>query len=230
MGHSMTIIFSKDGQTVTRRFRTAPAEHWEQTSETGGRYVPADTSTGYFPLVEVDRPADTEAITHDYSIVRSGDTFAETWTQVAKTAEQIKAEREAQYPTAEESAKIAARLIVLPKIAADELDDDQLAALTGLFPSWDEGSTVNAGEVYRWDGTLVEVVQPHTTQADWTPDTVPALFKVHRTAGSVSPWVQPTGAHDTYGLGDRVTHNGQTWVSTNAANSWKPGVFGWTRA
>jgi hypothetical protein len=40
-------------------------------------------------------------------------------------------------------------------------------------------------------------------------------------------WVQPTGAGDAYALGARVTHNAQIWVSTQAANVWEPGVFGW---
>lgn len=41
-------------------------------------------------------------------------------------------------------------------------------------------------------------------------------------------WVQPTWAGDAYQIGDRVTHNGQTWTSTAANNVWEPGVYGWT--
>ena len=40
-------------------------------------------------------------------------------------------------------------------------------------------------------------------------------------------WVEPTGAHDAYQIGDRVTHNGQVWVSVVADNVWEPGVYGW---
>lgn len=42
-------------------------------------------------------------------------------------------------------------------------------------------------------------------------------------------WVQPTGAHDAYPLGAKVTHNGERWVSTAANNVWPPGEFGWER-
>lgn len=43
-------------------------------------------------------------------------------------------------------------------------------------------------------------------------------------------WVQPTGAHDAYPLGTKVTHNGQNWENTSSeANVWEPGVFGWVR-
>lgn len=44
------------------------------------------------------------------------------------------------------------------------------------------------------------------------------------------PWVQPTGAHDAYSLGDQRTHNGRLWESTVAGvrtNTWAPGVYGW---
>lgn len=132
------------------------------------------------------------------------------------------------YPTPEASLVAAARLIVIPKLQADELKDEAAEQFAGLFPDWEPGLAVKVGEVYRWDGTLVEVVQAHTTQADWTPDVVPALFKIHRTA-AVAPWVQPLGAQDAYRLGERVTHNGQTWENTGSdANVWEPGVFGWT--
>lgn len=42
-------------------------------------------------------------------------------------------------------------------------------------------------------------------------------------------WVQPTGAHDAYGLGAKVTHNGEKWISNTANNTWEPGVFGWDK-
>lgn len=40
-------------------------------------------------------------------------------------------------------------------------------------------------------------------------------------------WIQPTGAHDAYPQGARVTHAGQVWVSIVPNNIWAPGVFGW---
>ena len=41
-------------------------------------------------------------------------------------------------------------------------------------------------------------------------------------------WVQPTGAHDAYQIGDKVSHAGKRWISTEANNVWEPGTFGWT--
>ena len=68
-----------------------------------------------------------------------------------------------------------------------------------------------------------ETGEPCVISDSWTV----AIPAAPSTEPWASAWVQPTGAHDAYGLGDIVTHNGQTWESTNADNVWEPGVFGW---
>lgn len=42
-------------------------------------------------------------------------------------------------------------------------------------------------------------------------------------------WVQPTGAHDAYKIGDRVSFNGANYESKINANVWSPAVYpaGW---
>ena len=42
-------------------------------------------------------------------------------------------------------------------------------------------------------------------------------------------WVQPTGAHDAYGVGDKVTYNGKHYISTMDGNVWSPDAYpaGW---
>lgn len=102
-------------------------------------------------------------------------------------------------------------------------------ALTGveLFPPWSVGKAYATGDRVQYEGTLYKCVQAHTSQADWTPPATPALW----TAVSLDEypaWVQPTGAHDAYGKGDKVTHNGKRWTSDVDNNTWEPGVYGWT--
>ena len=57
-------------------------------------------------------------------------------------------------------------------------------------------------------------------------DATPALWVVV-SIDEYPEWVQPTGAHDAYNIGDKVTHNGKTWVSDVDNNVWEPGVYGW---
>ena len=45
----------------------------------------------------------------------------------------------------------------------------------------------------------------------------------------VPDWVQPTGAHDAYNIGDRVRYQGKIWESTINGNVWAPDIYpaGW---
>ena len=91
---------------------------------------------------------------------------------------------------------------------------------TGAHDAYLPGAIVEyAGKKWRNDLMAVNVWQPGTQNAGWFDLTPPVE--------GPQPWVQPTGAHDAYGVGDEVTHNGQTWVSNTAANVWEPGVYGW---
>lgn len=115
------------------------------------------------------------------------------------------------------------------EVRAETLDTDELAAVADLFADWEPDVAVTVGDALRWDGGLVECLQAHTTQADWTPDQTPALWKVHRVAGAVTDWVQPTGAGG-YELGERVRFEGQVYESIfNGLNVWSPAAYpqGW---
>lgn len=64
--------------------------------------------------------------------------------------------------------------------AASVLTDEQAAKAPRLYRTWEPGLTVKAGDRLYYSGTdrLYKVVSDHTTQADWTPDAVPALYTV----------------------------------------------------
>lgn len=95
------------------------------------------------------------------------------------------------------------------------------------YSPWTAGEAVVAGARRAYGGVLYEAVQAHTTQADWTPDATPALWRRVYTE-EYPDWVQPTGAHDSYNAGDKVKYNGAKWVSTVDNNVWQPGVYGWS--
>ena len=98
-------------------------------------------------------------------------------------------------------------------------------------PDWYAGKAVAVGEVYFYGGNLYTVIQAHTTQSDWTPPVTPALWKrFYEVEAGPQPWVQPTGAHDAYNIGDRVTFEGRLYESKINANVWSPTAYpaGWT--
>lgn len=106
----------------------------------------------------------------------------------------------------------------------------QLEDKVQVVQEWRPGEDVKIGNLRRYNDITYVVIQAHTTQEDWPPDTVPALFlgRPEPNPGETyPPWVQPTGAHDAYKEGDKVTHNGLNWESAQDNNVWEPGIAGW---
>ena len=106
-------------------------------------------------------------------------------------------------------------------------DDAESLELIELFPAYRVGVDYVVGDRFRHGGKLYRVVQAHTSQADWVPDVTPALYAVV-SVEEWPDWVQPTGAHDAYATGAKVTHDGKHWVSDVDNNTWAPGTYGWT--
>lgn len=115
----------------------------------------------------------------------------------------------------------------IEKAAVSLTDADALESVE-LFPAWAAGVAYAVDERIQYGGTLYRVVQAHTSQANWTPDKTPALFVVV----SLDEWpefVQPTGAHDAYKKGDKVTFEGKHYISLIDANVYSPTAYpaGW---
>src|SRR5690606_8614415 len=115
------------------------------------------------------------------------------------------------------------------RVQADAITVADAPILAPLFDPWRPGEDVQVGDLRRWGGTLVECLQAHTTQADWTPDATPALWRIYRDPDTPAEWTQPTGAHDAYSKGARVTFDGQVWESLIDANVHSPAAYpaGW---
>ena len=116
---------------------------------------------------------------------------------------------------------------IMTDVAISYLDDDQAESVTELFLDWDVGVAYAVGDRRKYNGLLYRCVQAHTSQSDWTPDVTPALW-VRTNTDEYPEWIQPTGAHDAYNKGDKVSHNGKHWVSDIDANTYEPGIYGWT--
>lgn len=104
---------------------------------------------------------------------------------------------------------------------------DETAAL--FFDAWVTDHAYKLNDRVSYNGLVYRCVQSHTSQADWTPDAVPALWtriKASPDPSEPEEWVQPTGAQDAYAKGDKVKHNGKVWESDVDANVWEPGAAG----
>lgn len=126
------------------------------------------------------------------------------------------------------------------EIAADtEAALKQIDNAADLFPDWSAGAAYKAGNRVLYDGKLYKVLQGHTSQGDWKPDAAASLFTpVHGATASddgevtVDEWpefVQPTGSHDAYKKGDKITYAGKHYISLIDANVYSPDAYaaGW---
>lgn len=117
---------------------------------------------------------------------------------------------------------------------ATTLPEEKALVVSSIFDEWAvnvkyvTGDWVAYGVNAVGDPQLYQVLQDHTSAAEWTPDTATSLYKAVGIDPSGIPlWVQPLGATDAYNIGDIVMHNGKKWESSIDNNVWEPGVYGW---
>lgn len=114
---------------------------------------------------------------------------------------------------------------------AASLADEQALEIPSIYPAWEVGKTYTKGNIITYgennvgDPQLYRVAQGHTSQADWLPDALPALYTpIGLTPAGYPKWSQPTGAHDAYNTGDIVDYNGTLYKSNINGNTTVPGT------
>lgn len=121
--------------------------------------------------------------------------------------------------------KLAAQIAFVALAENGTIDGVTAGEHHNLFAEWQTGVAYDAGKIVAHGGKLYRCVQPHTSQDDWTPAAVPALWTgIADPAEEWPEWSQPIGAHDAYNLGDKVSHGGKHWESTADGNVWEPGI------
>lgn len=114
----------------------------------------------------------------------------------------------------------------IEKAAVSLADEDAVEAVQ-LFQVWKPTQTYEADTRAQYNNTLYRCLQTHTAQETWNPADAPSLWaKVLIPDPTVIPaWEQPESTNP-YMKGDKVTHNGKTWVSLVDNNVWEPGATG----
>lgn len=122
-------------------------------------------------------------------------------------------------------------LLIKQQINTLTVDDNTALRMVEFYPEWAAGQAYTAGYKAQRGGKLWRCLQAHTSQDGWEPESAPSLWaKVLIPDETIIPeWEQPDSTNP-YSSGDKVTHNGKTWVSDVDNNVWEPGVYGWTEA
>lgn len=132
---------------------------------------------GYLPIVlgaELPYKEGYE-IVESYRIIEEG-TDEETTQHIERVQEYVK------LPEIEpsESEMQQEAILQLAKIQAEEITDDEKAlSAKALYDKWDgNGVEYKTNQYTRYKDDLYKVLQNHTSQADWTPDTAHSLYSV----------------------------------------------------
>ena len=90
-------------------------------------------------------------------------------------------------------------VFTMAKMSAEEItNDEQALKVSDLYDAWSgEGVAYKTGKYLRYNNILYKVLQNHTSQADWTPDTASSLYAKVLTDpdGKVLPWEQPNSTN-----------------------------------
>lgn len=124
--------------------------------------------------------------------------------------------------------ELAHKLRPIIEKASQSLDDETALEAVTLFSKWDSTKTYEAGDRVRYHDVLYKCLQAHTAQEAWTPTDAPSLWAkvLIPDSGVIPEWEQPDSTNP-YMLGDKVTYNGKTYVSTVDNNVWEPTLYGW---
>lgn len=156
-----------------------------------------------------------------------------------KTTQEIEQEELQQEKQTEHQKKkqIAEKLVmdrmVTDYILSTDLSDEEKDMFINLFDLWEPNTAYSIGDKVVYEGLAYEVIQAHTSQSDWLPNELPALYKLFYQTSTddgtivIPEWKQPLGGHDSYNTGDLVFHKGKTWESSVDENVWEPSVYGW---
>ena len=79
--------------------------------------------------------------------------------------------------TPEVQSSMVQAAVLVAQIQAQSLTDEQAVTVKDIYPAYDPNGVQYQKDFYlTHDGKLYKVLQAHTSQADWTPDTAPSLF------------------------------------------------------
>lgn len=130
--------------------------------------------------------------------------------------------------TPEMRAEIQEAAIEVARLQAQTLTDAQALSVKAIYPVWSgEAVQYTAGMYMTYNDVLYKVLQDHTSQGDWTPDTATSLYAkvLVDPSGTILPWEQPDSTN-AYQKGDKVTHKDKIWTSLVDGNVWEPGEVG----
>lgn len=110
----------------------------------------------------------------------------------------------------------------------NSLGDTDAYGIRLLFDEWTVDTNYKQNYKVKYNNKLYRCLLDHTSQSDWTPDVAVSLWvEINNPDEKYPEWKQPTGAHDAYKNGDKVSYEENKYISIVDDNVWKPTEYGW---
>ena len=180
----MKYVLVENGQvTKTRLPRTGTLKVGNTVSNYN--LLPHDVliAEGWLPLV--DDPPETD---EGFRAVLAGYEIYEDRVEAVYEIEEIIPPPIQTEELVEQAQIKAQKLAVKSLIQNDSLSTEEIIELAPLFHAYEVGKVYSIGDIFTYKRSLYEVIQAHTSQADWPPDTTASLYKNHTPKGEIEDW------------------------------------------
>lgn len=210
-------INSEDPESVGTLLVSNPTH--EPQDITDGTAIDVAEATSY-TLTDLPNDKPTYISLFSYNADKSKYSMAKSDVEIPRevTWYDVQEDLEADIVDAQEKAEQAQEVVLLTR---DFLPDAVALTLPEIYDEWnpdgisyigkDTATEDKPASIVRRNGFLYCCLQSHTSQENWTPENSPSLWVLIDDPAIEWPeWKQPTGAHDAYSLGAKVSHNGKS--------------------
>ena len=114
-------------------------------------------------------------------------------------------------------------------IRVDDLTPEELLDMIDLYESYQVDKLYKVDDIFKYEGKLYKIIQEHTSLENWIPSELPALYLSMMPENVIPEWIEPTGSHDAYNIGDKVIFEGEVYECIIDGNTWSPKDYpqGW---
>lgn len=136
------------------------------------------------------------------------------------------------YAVEQKAAQEVMFMSVQREVMLQSLPNEKAVKLNLLYSEWDSNAHYDKSYIVKYTNKLFRCLQAHQSQESWTPAAAPSLWvEIADPSEEYPQFKQPTGAHDCYKIGDKITFEKEHYVSEINSNVWSPTDYprGWRK-
>lgn len=111
-------------------------------------------------------------------------------------------------------------MLLSQNIQSIEVDDSTALRMMAFYPEWEPGKAYSAGHKLTRNSKLYTVIQAHTAQVGWEPESVPAMFaEINETHDGSMEDPIPYNGNMALEKGNYYIHDDEIYVCTRSTGN-----------